>query len=364
MGIKGLSAFLRKQYPELFEVVHISEYHHKKVAIDTSLFMCQYKANYGEEGWLSAFIKLVSVLRENEVHCVFIYDNGAPPEKDAEKKERSQARDKMDERVSQLEESVDKFHTTGEVDQILFDFQDKRGLTSKSLLSREGLGKTINIAAIEYAVKKMRKQLFHITQQDYSLTKNLFDILDIPYFNSVMEAETMCSDLCIQGKVDSILTEDTDVLAYGASEFVSKLNVTDGTCVRVRYEKVLEVTGLSSDSFLDFCIMCGTDYNKNINLIGPVKALKLLSLYGSIEKIAERCKIDVSVLNHIRVRELFRGYAKTNVKVSYCGSPNFRELELFVTKKNIRTNIDSLRRSFVKADVVFEDDIIIAEEEE
>lgn len=110
--------------------------------------------------------------------------------------------------------------------------------------------------------------------------------------------------------------------------------------------------------------MCGTDYNKNINLIGPVKALKLLSLYGSIEKIAERCKIDVSVLNHIRVRELFRGYAKTNVKVSYCGSPNFRELELFVTKKNIRTNIDSLRRSFVKADVVFEDDIIIAEEEE
>ena len=362
MGIKGLSAFLRKQYPELFETIHISEYHHKKVAIDTSLFMCQFKANYGEEGWLSAFIKLVSVLRENEVHCVFIYDNGAPPEKDAEKKERSMARDKMEERVSRLEDSIDKFHATGEVEEILFTFQDKRGIVSKSLLSRQGSGKTINISAIEYAVKKMRKQMFHISQKDYELTKNLFDILDIPYFNSVLEAETMCADLCIQGKVDSILTEDTDVLAYASPEFVSKLNVTDGTCIRVKYPEVLRRIGLESEAFLDFCIMCGTDYNKNINLIGPVKALKMLSLYKDIEKISEKCKIDISVLNHIRVRELFRGYAKSVVRVPYCGSPNFTELELFVTKRNIRTNIDSLRRSFVKADIIFEDDIVIEDD--
>jgi len=364
MGIKGLSAFLRKQYPELFRTVHISEYHHKKVAIDTSLFMCQYKANYGEEGWLSAFIKLVSVLRENEVHCVFIYDNGAPPEKDAEKKDRSEAREKSEERVSRLEEAIEKFHATGEVDEILFSFQEKRGITSKPLLSRPGSGRTVNISAIEYAVKKMRKQLFHISQKDYELTRTLFHILDIPYFFSPLEAETMCADLCIQGKVDSILTEDTDVLAYGSPEFVSKLNVSDGTCIRVNYQEVLEKIGLESDSFLDFCIMCGTDYNKNINLIGPVKALKLLSLYKDIETIHKKCKVDISVLNHIRVRELFRGYIKNTVRVPYCGSPNFSELEVFVAKRNIRTNIDSLRRSFVKADIVFEDDIVIVEEEE
>ena len=118
--------------------------------------MCQFKANYGEEGWLSAFIKLVSVLRENEVHCVFIYDNGAPSEKDAEKKERSNARDKMNERVCVLEDALEKFHSTGEVDQILFDFQEKKGIKVKSLLGREGIGKSINIPGIEYAVKKMR----------------------------------------------------------------------------------------------------------------------------------------------------------------------------------------------------------------
>jgi 5'-3' exonuclease len=357
MGIKGLSAFLRKKYPELFEVIHISEYHHKRIAIDTSLFMCQYKANYGDEGWLSAFIKLVSVLRDNEVHCVFIYDSGFPPEKEAEKKERMESRLKMEERVSKLEDAIEKYRNTGEIDELLFEFQNKKNISNSSSLLRNI--KTINIVSIEYAVNKMRKQLFTITKEDYITTKKLFKILDIPYFNAPMEAETMCSDLCIEGKVDAVLTEDTDVLAYGSPIFLTKLNVLDLTCVRVNYSKLLERMKLSNNSFLDFCIMCGTDYNKNINLIGPVKALKLIDTYENIETIREKCNIDVSILNHVRVRELFRNYIKSDVKIPYCGTPKFEDLQVFIAKKNIRTNIDALKRSFMKAEIVFEEDINI-----
>jgi 5'-3' exonuclease len=353
MGIKNLSAFLREKFPDIFELIHISKYHHQKVAIDTSLFMCQYKANYGNEGWLPAFIKLVSVLRENEVHCVFIYDSGHPPEKQAEKKERIDAREKMEERVSKLEDAIEKFRTTGEIEDILFEFQEKRKIANKSLLRGNRI---LNISAIEYAVKKMRKQLFVITPQDFAITKQLFDILDIPYFDAPMEAETMCADLCIQKKVDAVLTEDTDVLAYGAPVFLTKLNTGDATCMRIKYPEVLEKMGIDSDSFLDFCIMCGTDYNKNIKLVGPVKALKLITTYKNIETIANKEKIDVSVLNHIKGRELFRQYKKSDIKIPYCGTPNFEALQLFITKKNIRTNIDSLRKSFVKVNIIIKED--------
>jgi 5'-3' exonuclease len=364
MGIKGLTAFLRKQYPQLFEVIHISEYHHKRIAIDTSLFMCQYKANYGDQGWLSAFIKLVSMLRENEVHCVFIYDSGFPPEKEAERKERAESREKMQRRVCELEDAIHKYQTTGEIDPVLFEFQERKKIVVNSLLrDSSSAKKMINIKAVEYAVTKMRRQLFSITPQDYETTKKLFDILDIPYFNAPMEAETMCSDLCIQGKVDAVLTEDTDVLAYGSPVFLTKFNTVDGICMRIKYKELLETMGLESDSFLDFCIMCGTDYNKNINLIGPVKALKLISTNKTIENVCSNAGVDVSVLNHIRGRELFRGYTKSIIKVPYCGTPNFEELQLFISKKNIRTNIDSLRKSFVKAEIVFQDDIIIVEDE-
>jgi 5'-3' exonuclease len=358
MGIKDLSKFLHDKYPEVFEHIHMSEYHFRRVAIDTSLYLCNYKALYGEEGWLGAFIKLVACLRENEIHCVFIYDSGFPPEKEAERKERSDSRRKLEERVCRLEDAVDKYHSSGEIDEILLEFQAKRKITQPRMLKPSSFGETnnINIHAIEYAVKKMRKQLFSVSAQDFAVTKQLFDILEVPYFNAPLEAETMCADLCIQGKVDAVLSEDTDVLAYGAPTFLTKVNTIDGTCMRIKHNDVLEKMGMTADEFLDFCIMCGTDYNKNIFKVGPIKAQKLIETHRSIDAIAEKTNLDISILNHKRVRQLFREYQKSQEKVPYCGCPNFNGLQQFVVKKNLRVNIESLRKSFVHNVIVFEED--------
>jgi 5'-3' exonuclease len=352
MGIKSLSKFLKQSYSEVFELIHISEYHFRKVAIDTSLYLCNYKALYGEEGWLGAFVKLVSCLRENEIHCVFIYDSGFPPEKEQERKHRMESRTKLDKKVSELELAIEKYHNTGEIDNILVEFQDKKNISHKSIMRPA----TININSIEYLVKKMRKQLFSITQKDFEITKQLFDILKVPYYNSALEAETMCADLCLQGEVDAVLSEDTDVLAYGAHTFLTKVNTANGTCLRVKYSDVLEKTNLSSEQFLDFCIMCGTDYNKNIFRIGPSKALSLIQKYDNIENISDQAKIDVKILNHHRVRQLFREYQKTNVKVPYCGTPDFTELQKFLFIRNLRIDTDSLRKSFIHNIIIFEDD--------
>lgn len=350
MGIKDLSKFLRDKYSEVFEPIHISEYRYQRLAIDTSLYLCNYKALYGD-GWLGAFIKLVACLRENEIHCVFIYDSGFPPEKEAERKERMEARKKMEERVCRLEDAIDRYHSSGEIDQLLVDFQDKRKIGQKSVLRPN----SINIHAIDYAVKKMRKQLFTISRRDFATTRALFDILKVPYFHAPMEAETMCADLCRQNKVDAVLSEDTDVLAYGAPVFLTKLNTGDATCLRIKHVDVLEKMGMTADEFLDFCIMCGTDYNKNIFKVGPMKAEKLIATYKSIDRIKDETKLDVSILNHIRVRELFNDYEKSKVNVPYCGSPDFSSLEQFIVKKNLRLNMDSLRKSFVHNIIVFED---------
>lgn len=354
MGIKSLSKFLHDTYPQLFQHIHISEYHFRRVAIDTSLYLCNYKALY-QEKWLGAFLKLVACLRENEIHCVFIYDSGFPPEKEAEQRERRERRAKLEQRVIRLEEAIDKYHATSEIDNILFEFQDKRRLMQTSMLRP----KSLNIKAIEYAVQKLRRQLFTITSEDFETTKRLFDVLQVPYFHAPMEAETMCADLCRQGKVDAVLTEDTDVLAYGANVFLTKLNPTDGTCMRINHSELLENVGLSADEFLDFCIMCGTDYNKNIFRVGPSKALKLIQTHKSIDKL----EMDVSILNHKRVRELFKEYKRSECAVPYCGCPDFNELQMFLVKKNVSVDTESLKKSFVRNMVVFEEDEEEKEEE-
>jgi 5'-3' exonuclease len=303
--------------------------------------------------WLANFINLVSVLRENEVHCFFVYDSGYPQEKIQERKNRMEAKSKTEERVCRLEEAIEKYHCTNEVDPILIEFQNKRKIGLPSLLKTSN---TINIKSIEFLVDKMRKQMFSICTEDFLLTKQLFDILQIPYCNAPTEAETLCSDLCIQGKVDAVLTADSDVLAYGVPVFLTKFITRDGTCFRVRHDTVLEKLGLSAESFLDFCISCGTDYNQNIFRIGPNKAYKLLQEHKNIEGM-EKAGLDVSILNHKRVRELFKEYPRSEVKVPYCGTPDFSALEQFAFKKNIKIDIASLKKPFLQNVIVFEGEL-------
>jgi len=351
MGIKSLSKFLKDNFSNIFQIIHISEYQYKKIAIDTSLYLCHYKALY-QERWLSAFIKLVCLLRENDVHCVFIYDTSFPVEKQQERKERMESRSRTEEKIFKLEEAIEKYNTSSEIEPILIDFQNKRKIKTPMLSSEN----SININAIEYHVNKMKKQMFSISPEDFLTTKKLFDILNIPYFNADMEAETLCADLCIQGKVDAVLSEDTDVLAYGSPVFLTKINTTDSTCIRIRQPHLLETLGLNQDEFLDFCIMCGTDYNKNIYKIGPSKAFKFITEYKNIENINEKAGIDVTILNHIRVRELFKNYKKSTYKVSYCGQPDFKQLETFLFNKNINTPVSSIKRAFTEKLIVIEDD--------
>ena len=80
MGISCLHKFLRKNCPEVYQEIHLSKYAFKKIAIDISLYLFKYKTIFGDR-WISAFINLVSCMRRNNIHCVFIYDTGSPPEK-------------------------------------------------------------------------------------------------------------------------------------------------------------------------------------------------------------------------------------------------------------------------------------------
>ena len=347
MGIKSLNKFLRGIFPNLYELIHISEYQFKKVGVDVSLYVYIYMALYGD-GWINGFIRLISILRQNEIHPVFIYDSGAPIEKQEERKKRSDNREKLRERIQIIETAVYRYENEGIIDDVLVKFQEKRKIEVPKLIR---VGNTININGIKQALEKMKSQSFQVCKEDFELTKKLFDVLQVPYFNAPMEAENMCSDLCLQGKIDAVLSEDTDVLAYGAPVFLTKINTQNGTCYRIKHDELLKLTEFTKDQFTDFCIMCGCDYNTNIPRIGPAKAYKLLKDHGNIDNIGEK-GYDISVLNHKRVRNLFLDYEKSQIKVPYCGIPDFSEVQIFVTKKNLRINVDNLRKSFVREFII------------
>lgn len=353
MGIKNLNKFLKKHCIEVFEEIHISKYAYKKVAIDISLYLCKFKIISGDR-WLGQFINLISCLRRNEIHCIFIYDNGAPPEKLNERNERAKSREKIQDKIYILEEALSKYYRTGEIDPELLELYNKNSKGSnKRLLSKR---QKFNIEIVEDKIKKMKSYMLNLTPKDFELTKKLFDILNVPWLVAPLEAETMCADLCKRGLIDAVLSEDTDVIAYGCPFFLCKINSSKDTCVEIKYEQILTSLNLNSNSMLDFCIMCGTDYNKNIPKIGPENAYKYIMKYGDIDGIGMNTELNINILNHERSRELFLDYEQYEIeKIKYCGIPDFELLTRFVFKYNIKIDIEGLKSSFQNNDIIFEE---------
>ena len=361
MGINNLHPFLRKTCPEIYETIHISEYAFKKIAVDTSLYLCKFKAICGDK-WLSAFVNLVSCLRRNEIHCVFIYDTGCVPEKEGERAERRQQQDKNKQTVAELDIAYNIYETTGEIPIILQDLYSKLKAKEdkdiiKSFLRKDKIDSKIDMQLVKDRIEKSRGQILDISKDDFELTKELFDILNIPYILAPLEAETMAADLCKRGLIDAVLTEDTDVLAYSCPIFLSKINTSDDTCVRIYHDNILKSLDILDAQFLDFCILLGCDYNKNIPKIGSQTSFKLLKEHGTIDDIVINTKIDVSILNYIRTRDIFINYPKADItQIRYCGAPDLKKLEEFMIKTGLSVNFENLLKCFAHNSVVIVDD--------
>jgi flap endonuclease-1 len=256
--------------------------------------------------------------------------------------------------------ALDKFYSTGEIEPILMDLHDKiekQSVPVQRLLSKAKQPPKFDIKIVKDKIEKMKNYNIKITPEDFQKTRDLFDILQIPYCIAPLEAECMCADLCKRGLVDGVLSEDTDVLAYGSPIFLTKIDTKNDTCVLIKYEEVLESIKLTKEQFLDLCIMCGCDYNKNIPKIGGEKSFNYISKYKSIEEIERNMNIDISILNHTRTRELFTNYERHGIKkIPYCGIPDFEKVKEFIIKNEINIDLGKLKSSFVHDELIFVDD--------
>ena len=99
------------------------------------------------------------------------------------------------------------------------------------------------------------------------------------------EAEALCAFLNRNDLVDGVLTEDTDVLAYRTPVMFHHFDMTAGTVTRIKTDDILRTLNLSDNSFLDFAICCGTDYNRNMTKVGPQRAYQLIQKHKCIDSI-------------------------------------------------------------------------------
>ncbi|GAA5954701.1 hypothetical protein JCM21900_005124 [Sporobolomyces salmonicolor] len=130
----------------------------------------------------------------------------------------------------------------------------------------------------------------------------LVDALGVPVIvpspSEPHEAEGLCATLCSLGLADYVVSEDTDVTVYGApllrqisivDEEQRNMNRKDGRLKEsmqvVDPVKLREALGLTKEQFVDFALLCGTDFTERIPLLGPAKALLFIREHSTIEAI-------------------------------------------------------------------------------
>lgn len=368
MGIKNLHPFLRKSCPLIYHHgVRLSSFAFHKIALDTSIFLCKFKTTAGSK-WQEAFVSFVVELRAMDVHPIFVFDTAFPMEKDLEKQTRIDARNKMRERVNkvtaQWESVLD--HTRGPAAAVLVVDLEQTMWQEKSELAdvvrrvgrrREEGGEDsydVSVADVEREIQRMQNACFVLRTEDFVWTRQVLDALGVPHVPAVGEAEATCAVLNRRGMVAAVLSEDTDVLAYGAPVFLHRINLTDFTVSCIEHDALLRALHLSAAQFLDFCIMCGTDYNTNIPRIGPDKSYRFLQRYGDIDHLLSRCDtLDGAPLKHHRVRQLFdTSFDISHLVVPYCGPPDLPRLRDICRASGINIDERHVARALLHSDSI------------
>ena len=267
MGIKGLTQLIKKNSPGSIQHNALYTMKDKRVAIDTSIFLYKSLMNVRSKGdyLRNTDGKVVSHIqglyyKTNQlltlgITPIYIFDGKPPQEK----------RDCINARVKKAEENKVKMENTT-------DSEEK---------------------------KVLEKGTIRIKKEYIDDLKHLFTLMGVSYIHANGEAEAYASELCRLGFVDAVMTEDMDTLSYGCPLMIrgcidKSIKRSDVVTV-FDFKKIIEDLKLTHDEFIDMCILCGCDYCPTIPKVGPIRALKYIQKYKTIENLIESGeKIDIS----------------------------------------------------------------------
>ncbi|XP_004375912.1 exonuclease 1 [Trichechus manatus latirostris] len=279
MGIQGLLQFIK----EASEPIHVRKYKGQVVAVDTYCWLhkgaipCAEKLAKGEptDKYVGFCMKFVNMLLSHGIKPVLVFDGCTLPSKKEVEKSRRERRQANLLKGKQLL---------------------REGKVSEA---RECFTRSINIthAMAHKVIKAARSQGV--------------DCLVAPY-----EADAQLAYLNKAGIVQAIITEDSDLLAFGCKKVILKMDQL-GNGLEIDQARLGMCRQLgdvfTEEKFRYMCILSGCDYLSSLRGIGLAKACKLLRLANNpdivkvIKKIGHYLKMNITV-----PEDYIKGFIRAN----------------------------------------------------
>lgn len=278
MGIKGnFNDFLKKKKVNHKTVAPLKKFSGKRVTIDSGIWLYSNMAtatknyvNYMKDplekidtdklfmALVRNFLSFNSKFLDEKVTPVWIWDGNKQGGHKGKEREKRQDKKENDKRLKKELEEI---------------------LREQNPLLRSDLH-----------IKKYKDLLCRIcflNSEMIQKIKKLCTLLGIPNIQAEGEAENMAASLVVEGLAKGVWTKDTDVFPMMPKYVLGSFSEIDGI-VHIEVSlpiKACEALELDAESFRDFCIMCGTDFNDNIPKYGPINSYKLIKEYKRIEHI-------------------------------------------------------------------------------
>ncbi|KAJ5111246.1 hypothetical protein N7532_001781 [Penicillium argentinense] len=120
--------------------------------------------------------------------------------------------------------------------------------------------------------------------------------MDVQYVVAPYEADAQLVYLEQQGHIDGIISEDSDLLVFGAKRLLSKLD-PHGECIEINRAdftacREVSLVGWSDADFRRMCILSGCDYLANIPKMGLKTAYRSIRKYKTVEKALRMIQFD------------------------------------------------------------------------
>ncbi|NXW55473.1 EXO1 Exonuclease, partial [Eurystomus gularis] len=279
MGIQGLLQFIK----EAAEPAHVKKYKGQAIAVDTycwlhkGAYACAEKLARGEptDVYVAFCMKLVDMLLSFGIKPILVFDGCTLPSKKEVEKARREKR-----QASLLKGK-----------QLL-----QEGRLSEA---RECFGRSVNVTHVmaHEVIKAARARGV--------------DCLVAPY-----EADAQLAFLNKTGMVQAIITEDSDLLAFGCKKVFLKIDKF-GNGLEIDQARLGNCKQLGNvfteEKFRYMCILSGCDYLPSIHGIGLAKACKLLKLANNpdiikvIKKMGQYLKMNITV-----PEEYIQGFTRAN----------------------------------------------------
>ncbi|KAM3380407.1 exonuclease 1 isoform X1 [Capsicum galapagoense] len=302
MGIQGLLRFMKPYV----EPVHIKKYAGKRVGIDAygwlhkGAYSCSMELYLNSEGdkklqYLNYFMHRINMLRHYKITPVVVFDGGNLPCKSATEGERHKRRKtNRDQAMLKLKEG----NVTGAIEL----FQRAVSVTPS-----------------------MAHQLIQILKSE-----------NIEFVVAPYEADAQLAYLSNledeKNGIVAVISEDSDLLAYGCSSVLFKMDA-HGNGQEVVLDHVFSnVTRVPSfrhfnkDLFIGMCVLAGCDFLPSVPGIGITRAYNLVSKYRNLDRVLSMLKFEkgdqmpedytksfreaVAVFNHARIYDVSLKRAK------------------------------------------------------